>query len=319
MNKILKNVQHVSQKMGALFILIILLIICSLASPKFLTSSNMINVLRQSCVFCIVGLCQGINIISGAIDLSCECAMCLAGIVAIPVYVSTESILLAVLTAIAVGAACSALNGFIIATFDLPPFICGLALQIALRGFIMIVTGGMTIIQTGSNFKLLGQGSIGPIPIAIVVEISAVLLLHIILKYTRFGRNLYALGGNKEAAFAAGINVKLYRVLHFAMAGAFVGLGGFMYMSRINSGAPDGCVGLSGKGIAAAVIGGVAFGGGGGGAVGIMLGSWVICIISNILNLLRVDAYLQDVISGAIIILSVVIDQTSKRGKGNQH
>lgn len=309
-----REISKYTSKYGIFLTLLVLIMACSVASPKFLTTSNALNVLRQTSVYCLIALAEGIVIISGGIDLAAGSTMALAGIASIPVCVATDSILLGVLTAVGIGILCSGISGVITAFLDMPAFVVTLALQMAIRGFIMVRTLGVTVAKTGGKFKILGQGFIGGvIPTAIVVMVLAVIAADVLLRYTRIGRNLFALGGNREAAFASGINIRMYTIISYVISGVFAGLAGYMYMSRINSGVPSGAEGYESNGISAAVIGGVAFTGGSGSAWGIMIGAMILCIITNILNLVGVDGNAQKIVNGAIIVLAVAIDMQTKR------
>ena len=149
----------------------------------------------------------------------------------------------------------------------------------------------------------------------ILVMLIAVIALWITLDKTRFGRNLFALGGNSEAARASGINVERYTFYAFIFSGIFVGLAGYVQASRVNAGIPTSCIGYEGKGISAAIIGGIGFAGGTGSAWSALIGAIIIGIISNILNLMKVDSYVQEIINGLIIVAAVVLDLQTKKKK----
>lgn len=308
------KVAQIISQFGIVVVLLVLIIISSILSENFLTVSNMLNIARQTCVISLVAFAEATLIISGMIDLSAGSCLCLTGILAIPVYVSTESIPLAMLAAVLSAMALYAVCGVLVAWFDVPPFVATLAMMGAARGAAKLYTGGATITNTGEYFKLMGQGYIGNIPIPVFVMLIAAFALWVILSKTCFGRNLYAIGGNAEAARASGINVKMYRIYAFMLSGIFVGLAGYMLTSRMNSGVPTAGNGYEGQGISAAIIGGVGFSGGTGNAWGVLAGAIVMGIISNILNLTRVDSYVQEIINGVIIVLAVILDiQTKKR------
>ena len=304
-------------KFGIVVVLFILVIVCSIVSPVFLTATNILNVLRQVCVVALVAFAEAVLIISGSIDLSAGTLMCFSGIMAIPVYVSTGSITIAIGAAIVCGIVLEGISGLLVSLFNLPPFVATLAMNISARGEVKLYTGGMVITDTGENFSFMGQGYLGIIPIPVIVMLIATIALWIVLEKTRFGRNLYAVGGNAEAARASGINVKRFRLYSFIFAGIFIGLAGYMFASRVNSGVPTAGTGYEGQGISAAIIGGVGFAGGTGSAGGVLVGAIIMGVISNILNLMRVDSYLQEVINGIIVVVAVIIDlQTKKKRLG---
>lgn len=312
-----KRMRSITSRYGIVFVLIIMVIACSFASPVFMTKTNLLNVLRQVCVYSLIACAEGILIISGNIDLAAGSTVCACGIAAIPVYVATGSTPIALIFAIAFGVALNAISGFFIAFLKVPAFITTLAMQMAVRGAVKVYTGGVVVTQTGENFTLMGQGYLFGVPIPVYVMLAATLILWVVLDLTRFGRNLFAVGGNFEAARASGINVDRYRFYSYLLSGAFIGLAGYMFASRVNSGIPTACTGYEGQGISAAVIGGVGMGGGTGSAWGVLVGAVIIGVISNILNLLGVDSYMQEVINGAIILVAVVLDlQTKKKRVG---
>ena len=313
-----KALRKFTSSYGIVVVTIVMIVICSIISPKFLTTSNILNVLCQSAVFAMIACAEGALIISGNIDLSAGSTVCMAGILAIPVYVATGSHIIALLFSIFCGVAMNALSGFFVSVFKLPAFVATLAMQMSVRGAAKVYTGGMVLTETGENFSFVGQGYIGGIfPMPVLLMLVAVVLMWIVLDRTRFGRNLFALGGNREAARASGINVDRYAFYAFLFAGVFIGLAGYVQASRVNAGIPTSCVGYEGKGISAAIIGGVGFAGGTGSAWGVLVGSIIIGIISNILNLMQADSYVQEVINGLIIVVAVVLDlQTKKKRVG---
>ncbi|MEG1012258.1 MAG: ABC transporter permease [Ruthenibacterium sp.] len=306
-----------ASKYGIVLVLLVLCTISALLSPVFLTASNILNVLRQTCVVALVAFAEAVLIISGGIDLAAGSTMCLTGVLAIPIYVATNSVIISLSLTILIGITIYFIVGFLVAIFNVPPFVATLAMNMAARGAVKVYTGGVTITQTGENFSWMGQGYVGVIPIPVIVMISATIALWIVLSKTRFGRNLYAMGGNPEAARASGINLKRYRIYSFLFAGVFIGIAGYMFTSRLNAGVPTGGAGYEGQGISSAIIGGVGFAGGTGSAWGVLVGALIMGVISNILNLMKVDSYVQEIINGAIIISAVILDlQTKKRKFG---
>ena len=301
-------------------IVLVLLAICAvsvLINPVFMTTNNLLNILRQACVTALIALAEGILILSGGIDLAAGSSLALSGILAIPAIMATNSIVVGLLVAIGIGMLCSLVTALTVAYLDMPPFVVTLALMMSIRGVIFVITGGVVLTKTGDLFKIMGQGYVGPIPIPVIVMLVATTIIWIVLTKTRFGRNLFAVGGNREAARASGINIKKVSIGSFLLSGALIGLGGYMYMSRVNAGVPTGGLTYEGLGISGAIIGGVSFTGGIGSAWGMMIGALIMAVINNALNLAMVDSYIQQIISGAIIIAAVALDlQTKKRRFG---
>ena len=179
------------------------------------------------------------------------------------------------------------------------------------RGVALLYTKGQNILQLG-GFTELGQGSVGVIPIPIIFLVLVGVVTWYILQHTRFGRSLYAVGGNEEASVASGINVNRVKYKAFIINGIFVGLAGVLFMSRVNAGLPNGAVGYEFTALTAAIIGGTSFSGGIGTAGGTMAGAFIVGFLDNIMNLKNVDSYMQQIIRGAIIALAVIYDIYSK-------
>ena len=279
-------------------ITLLFMIICSFLTDKFLTASNLVNILRQVTVYAVLAFGQAILLISGNLDLCAGSTCCLTGILALKAYLATGSMVVAILVGMVMGL-----------VINLPAFVATLGMQMAVRGLCYIVTGGSMISQTGPNWKTLGQGFVfDVIPISVIVMLIAAVILWVLLDQTVVGRKFYALGGSREAARACGINLKKYVILAYALSGLFIGLAGVLYTSRANCGVATGAQGYEGQAISATVIGGIGFAGGTGSAWGAIVGAVVLGIISNILNLLGVDSYVQQIINGAIIVLAVGLD-----------
>ena len=290
------------QKYSLILILIGMMVVCSILSSNFLTVKNLTNILKQVSIVTICAFAQGMIIICGEIDLSIGYLAGMAGSFSCIMYVATENLVLAFLFGIFLGALVGAINGLFVAYFKLPSFIVTLAMQTVCFGTICLYTGGQNIYKIG-NFKVLGQGkAFGVIPVTVVFMFIMLVITHIVLKYTKFGRYLYAIGGNAEAANAAGIQVCRIKWAAFIVSGIFAAIAG------------EG-TGYETDAITATVIGGTSFSGGAGTAFGTLLGSLIIGVLNNIMNLMGIDSYLQMIIKGAIIIFAVLIDVLSKTQK----
>jgi inositol transport system permease protein len=298
-------------------ILIVMMLICTVLSSNFLTVKNITNILKQVSVVTILSFAQGMVIINGDIDLSIGYLASMAGSFACIVFLGTGNLVVAFIVGILIGAAVGFVNGLFVAHFKLPAFIVTLAMQTVCFGIICLYTGGQNIYKIG-NFNVLGQSKVfGVIPITIVFMAIMLVITHVLLKYTKFGRYLYAIGGNTDAANAAGVEVRKVKWSLFVVSGIFAAVAGMIMMGRLNAGIPSQGAGYETDAITAAVIGGVSFSGGSGTAVGMLLGSLIIGVLNNIRNLLGIDSYMQMIVKGAIIILAVLVDSLSKSGKGN--
>lgn len=308
----LKNVWGTAKKKYSIFmVLFVLFIICSLINENFLTPNNLTNISRQLAVTTILAFGQTMLIISGMLDLSQGSVLALSGVFAVSAYKSTGSLVIAVLVGIITGVVCNIINAVMVSTFKAPPFIATLAMLTMARGVALLFTKGQNILQLG-DFVVFGQGSLGIVPIPIIFLVVIAILTWYILKHTRLGRSLYAVGGNEEASIASGINVHKVKYTAFIINGVFVGLAGVLFMSRVNAGLPNGAVNYEFTALTAAIIGGTSFSGGVGTAAGTLAGAFIVGFLDNIMNLASVDSYMQQIVRGAIIALAVIYDIHSK-------
>ena len=201
------NVTHYLQKFSIYIVLIVLFIACSLISPYFLQSSNLINVTRQLCVGILIAYGEMILIVSGFLDLSVGSVLALSGVLSVSVYQNTQSMAAAVAVAIMVAVACNLVNAFFVGQCNVPAFIATLGMQQAARGLALYYTGGQNILQLGDYVKI-GQGMVGPVPIPVLIVIIITIIIWYIVNNTRYGRGLYAIGGSRSAAEASGIDRK---------------------------------------------------------------------------------------------------------------
>lgn len=302
-------------KHGIKFVLVLLIVVCSFVSPNFFTLSNGLNIARQTAAIALIAFAEGILLINGRTDLAAGSTMCLAGLVALNVCVATESIFLAMMASIIVAVACSVFSSIFVAYFGLHHYIVTLAMQMAIRGLCFIYSGGLIITMTGTKFRILGQGYLWGIPTPIIIMLVVFAFFAVLLSKTRLGRNFYAIGGNREAARATGINVERHTVIAYIISGVFIGIAGYVFTSRVNTGAPAAGIGFEGQGIAAAVVGGISFAGGVGTASSALVGAFIMGIIGNILNLMAVDSYVQQVVNAGLILFAVTLDVVTKRKK----
>lgn len=295
-------------------ILIVVFALASMLSPNFLTSNNLFNVLRQVAVITILAYGAMTLIIGGMIDLSAGSVMAFAGVSSVMSYKATGSIIVAILVGMLVGIACNLVNAFMVATLKTPAFIVTLGMMLMARGAVLEITQGQNILQLG-NFILIGQGNLGwmPIPVLILIVITAIVWY--LMNQTRYGRSVYAVGGNEEAARAAGIPVERVKYQAFIVNGALVGIAGVIFMSRVNAGLPNAGVGYELQAITAPIIGGTSFSGGLGTVVGTLAGALIVGVLGNIMNLIGVGSYIQQIVMGLIIVVAVAYDVFSKRGK----
>lgn len=295
-------------------ILVVVLVAASFLSPNFLSGDNVFNVLRQVAVITILAYGAMTLIIGGMIDLSAGAVMAFAGVVSVMVYKSSDNMLLAFLAGIAIGVLCNLVNAFLVATLHTPAFIVTLGMMLMARGAVLELTQGQNILQLG-DFILIGQGNIGLLPIPVLILIVVTAVIWYLMNQTRYGRSVYAVGGNEEAARAAGIAVERVKYQAFLTNGALVGIAGVIFMSRVNAGLPNAGIGYELQAITAPIIGGTSFSGGVGTVFGTLAGALIVGVLGNIMNLIGIGSYVQQIVMGLIIVVAVAYDVFTKRGK----
>ncbi|MEP1445262.1 MAG: ribose ABC transporter permease [Paraglaciecola sp.] len=307
-------------KSQSLIALIIMVIGISLLSDSFLTPDNGWNILRQISVNLCLSIGMTLIILSGGIDLSVGAILALAGAVAagvlkngfaIPMFDTLLQFTLAgaIVTGILVGFLLGWFNGFVITKFRLPPFVATLGMFSIARGLTMLWTGGFPVTGLGEGFSYLGTGSFLGMPMPVWITAALVLLFVVITRKTRFGRYLYAVGGNERAARLTGLNVSNIKIWVYALGGALAGVAGLLVTARLDSAQPNAGLGYELDAIAAVVIGGTSLSGGRGSIMGTVLGCLIIGVLNNGLFLLNVSPFWQQVIKGLIILIAVAIDR----------
>lgn len=300
-----------SSRYSIYLVLLAMLVASTIISPVFFSAKNFSNISRQISITTIIAFGQTMLIICGMIDLAAGSVMALAGLLAVAIYKATGMLFLSMVAGIAIGVLCNIVSGLIVTRFRTPPFIATLALQTSARGAALLYTNGQNIYQIG-DFVVFGQSTVLGVPTPVIFMIGITILTWYLLNHTRFGRYLYAIGGNEEAARASGIKINRIKMLAYVVSGAFVGLSGVLYMSRVNAGLPNAGVAFEFDAMTAAIIGGTSFSGGIGTAVGTLAGAFIMGFLGNIMNLVGVGSYMQQIIKGAIIALAVAYDIMSK-------
>lgn len=303
-------------KYGIYIIFLVIFLGLSLANHSFFTAGNLLNISKQASTVAVIAVGQTFCLIVGGLDLSASSVMALAG-VSSAMFGLAESTNMpaAVSIALCVGILCGLCNGIIIAVGRVPAFIATLGMQLIARGMALLVTNATPVFNLSKEYIFLGSGKIGPVPALVVVMLAVVLAAAFVLNRTKFGRHVYAVGGNEMSAHVSGIKVVRVKLAVYVIMGALAGLGGFLLAGRIQSGTPTMGEGYELDAIAGAVIGGVSTSGGVGQVYGAVIGSLLMAMISNGLDLLNVSAYYQQIIKGIIIILAVLLDVRTKEIK----
>lgn len=317
------------QKFAALGSLSALLLVFSLTSDAFFSVSNGMSVSLQVTSIAYLGVAATCVIITGGIDLSSGSVLALSGVVAALLVKAGVPVVIGMAGGVAIGALCGAINGLCITRLKLPPFIATLGMMLIARGLALQITGARAISGLGEAFGELGNGSLfrierageGPFPDVVFPGIPYPVLLmaaiavgvSIMLSRTTFGRHIYAVGSNGEAARLSGVKVSRVTLLTYVISGALSGLTGCVLMSRLVTAQPNEGVMYELDAIASAVIGGTSLIGGIGTISGTVIGSFVIGILRNGLNMNGVSSFIQQIIIGLVILLTVWIDQKRNR------
>ena len=314
------------RKYGIVLILLGLFVLMSVLSPAFLKTRNLLNVVRQISVIGLIGLGSTCIIITGGTDLSSGSIIALAAVIAAslaqragweaamyPALAGKLPLIVPILAGLLVGVLCGFLNGWTVAKFRIPPFIVTLGMMTIARGFALLYSDGRPVSSLTDAYNFIGQGEVLGIPFPIIVLAVMAVVTHIMLSNTKFGRYIYAIGGNEQAAKISGLNVGKILILVYTYAGLLAGLAGIVLSSRISSGQPGLGKGYELDAIASAIIGGTSFTGGVGTVWGTIVGALIIGILNNGLDLLNVSAYWQQIVKGLIIVVAIIIDERKNK------
>lgn len=289
----------------------------SIASPFFLTTDNLLNISLQTSITAIIAAGMTFVILTAGIDLSVGAVVAFTGVVAtslLKVVLPAPLLFpLALLAGLAIGAISGLTAGFFITTLKITPFIVTLALMTIWRGASFMYTDGRPIWGLPESFSVLGSGRILEIPIPTLIMLCVYVVSYIVLSKTRFGRYVYAVGGNREAARLSGINVDAVTRNVYMLSGTLAALSGFLLASRMNSGQPNAGLMYELDVIAAVVVGGTSLFGGRGSIIGTFVGAMLIGVLRNGLNLMNVSSYLQMILLGVVILLAVLMDRLRTR------
>jgi inositol transport system permease protein len=308
------------------FIFLGMCVFLAVFSPEnsFLRPQNLINVVRQISVIGLLALGVMVCIIALGIDLSLGSVLGLSAVVTASLVQQigwkealypgfNAPAIVAVLAGISVGILAGAVNGSLIAAFRIPPFIATLGMLTIARGLAYIYSNGRPVSTLTPEFLFIGGGALLGIPFPIIVFVVVILLTHLMLNNTRFGRHVYAIGGNETAARVSGVNIGRTKILIYTFSGLMAGLGGVVLTARVQSATPALGTGYELDAIASAVIGGTSFAGGIGTVWGTVVGALIIGVMNNGLDLLNVSPFYQQVVKGVIIIAAIVIDERKNR------
>ena len=308
------------------FIFLGMCVLLAIFSPNnsFLKPQNLINVVRQISVIGLLAVGVMLCIIALGIDLSLGSVLGFSAVVTACLVQQigwkealypgfTAPAFVAVLAGLTIGGLAGVVNGSLIAAFQIPPFIATLGMMTIARGLAYIYSNGRPVSTLNDDFLFIGGGDILGVPVPIIVFGIVIVLAHIMLNFTRFGRHVYAIGGNETAARVSGVNLGRTKVLIYTFSGLMAGLGGAVLTARVQSATPALGMGYELDAIASAIIGGTSFAGGIGTVWGTVVGALIIGVMNNGLDLLNVSPFYQQVVKGLIIIVAIIIDERKNR------
>lgn len=300
--------------MSALLPTLILMVLLSLTTDTFLSSDNIMNILRQAAVYAIIATGMTFVTITAGVDLSVGSTLALCSVVCCNVLNTTGNLVLAILASVITGAAIGVFNGLIIAYIGVPPFIMTLGSMYIVRGLTLFVTNSKQVSFSGyDTFRFIGQGSVVGIPFPVFVFLAVGAAGAFFLTYTSTGRQIFAVGSNRDAAVLSGVKVEKILVLVYTVSGICVGIASVVYLARLTAAQPTAGQAYEMEAIAATVVGGTSQAGGEGGVIGSLIGAVLIAVIRNGLVLLGVGSYFTNIVVGFIIVIAVALDVTRRR------
>lgn len=316
MNKARRPFSYYWERVGTLIIFVIIILVTALfAPPEFLSGRNILQIFTQSSTTMLIACGEFFAILIAGIDLSVGSILAMSGVATGTLLKMGMPTFLAVLLgAVAVGGLLGAVNGSLVNLTGLHPFIITLGTQSIYRGFTLILSNAKPIFGFPGLFKTFFGGTIlGWVPMPLVVALFIAGILYFVTTYTVLGRNFYALGGGKEAAWFSGIDTRLHTLIVFIISGICAGVAGAVMTARLGSAEPMAATGHETFAIASAIIGGTSFFGGKGKIPNVLIGALIIGAINNALNMLGVESYYQQVATGVLIILAVTLDMLVQR------
>ena len=306
---------HYARQFGTFAGLIGLCVVLWILTPHFLTVSNLLNIAQQTSINAIIAVGLTFVIISGGIDLSVGSLVAFTGVVLASLLQRGLPFPVAMLGGLATGLACGLVNGLLITFGRLPPFIATLGMMSVARGGALLYTDGRPISGFDGGFRWLATGEVLFVPVPVVVMGVVYAVAHFALRRTPFGRYVFAIGGNEEAALLSGVPVRFHKTMVYGVCGLLSALAACVLTARLNSAQPIAGINYELDAIAATVIGGTSLLGGQGSVIGTLIGALIMGVLRNGLNLVGVSSFTQQLVIGAVIILAVLMDMLFKRPK----
>lgn len=304
-----------NQNFGLLLSIIVIILLVAIAAPKFISTSNIINLLQTVSITGIMALGMAMVVITGNIDLSVASMISfIACLTALLVHDGFLNDVTALPFGLLLGVGCGALNGILISRFKAESFIITLGTQIVFQGLAMLSASG-TVVSIVGKFEWFGKLKFGSVPLQTVLFIVLVVVVYLIMKYSKYGRRIYALGGNPEASFLAGINNRRHKFLVFTVNGLICSISAMIILSKLSAANPQMASGYEMDAITSCVVGGITLSGGKGDIPGCFMGIMLMGVIQNALNILNVSIFYQDIIMGIVLLGAVLIRATERTRK----
>ncbi|MDO4273733.1 MAG: ABC transporter permease [Eubacteriales bacterium] len=312
-----KDMGKIIREFGLVFVVLFIVILMSFLSPVFMTKNNIMNIIRQISINGILAVGMTFIILTGGIDLSVGSLVAITSVICGSLLEGGMNWILAAIIGVAAAVVFGVINGYLVAYVGFQPFIATLATMTIGRGVAKVYSDGKPYAIKDPSFIGIGQGYILGIPVPIILLLIVCIIGLIVLNMTTFGRYVFAIGGNKNAAKLSGVRTRRVELFVYVISGICSGIVGLVLSARISSGQPTAGVGFELDAIAATAIGGTSMNGGMGSLRGTILGFLIIGLLSNSMNLMNINSFWQDIVKGLIIIIAVFLDMKTKGGKKN--
>ncbi|MCC7208585.1 MAG: ABC transporter permease [Anaerolineae bacterium] len=301
--------------LSLLAIFAMMVLVFSLATPNFLKWENVVNIASTIAIVGIAAIGQTLVLVAGGVDISVGATAALTGVVTSVLLLEggVNNIWVCAIIGLISGGLIGALNGFLVTRVKINPLITTLGTYSIARGLAFVLSGGQTNLLNDPGFQFIGRGSIAGVPFSLILMLALYVIFFLVLNHTAFGRNLYAIGGSRDAARLSGIRVNRHILATFVICGVLAAVSGLINVSQLGSSAPRSAVGLEFTVIAAVVLGGTSLSGGKGTLVGTLIGVIIMRTLDNGLVLLKVSSFYQDVARGLVLLFAVGFDQVRQR------
>ena len=318
MSKSTRLIEFFKKNMTTITVLLIiyalLILVFSLLTPYFLSIRNLFNIGQYASVLGLIAIGMTIVILSGGLDISVGSIVAVTGMIVATTFPENGSVILMIALGLAIGLVCGSINGFLIAYAKITPIITTLATMSIFRGVAYLWTDSISVFIVNDNFKWIGRGYLGVFPIPLILMLLVFLVFWGILKYSGFGRKVYAIGGNAQACYLSGIIVRRVQLKIYIVCGVLSGLAGTMLASQTSSGLPQAGLRIEMDIIAAVVLGGTTLAGGKGHVFGSLIGVLILATLGNGLTLLNVPSFWQLIVKGFVLLFAIVLDVVRSRG-----